>query len=208
MAEWGGSSTPIGGLTAGKLPGIPRVGESELTAGSGGTGGMACDGATVDTVREGPECTEEPAVFVDSSSAGSRSFLAAEAAAAAALALAAASNSFLLLSAACCLASFAWLSRIDLLYASLMCSLRCSKSIGPTDIFRLRAVDSLVLGVDFGGLRIGDLALSIAFSRELAVVAVDTDCLGRELRRGGDSFGEGLATYAVSRWLLFGVTRP
>lgn len=44
--------------------------------------------------------------------------------------------------------------------------------------------------------------------RELAVVAVDTDCRGRELRRGGESLGGGAATYAVSRVLLLGVIRP
>lgn len=40
------------------------------------------------------------------------------------------------------------------------------------------------------------------FIREAAVVAVATDCRGRELRSEGDSFGAGTATYALSRPLL------
>lgn len=89
-----------------------------------------------------------------------------------------------------------------------MCSRRCSKSIGPTEIFRLLVVDPSGFRDCFGAGLCGDLDLSTAFKRELAVVAVDTDCRGRELRSGGDNFGGGAATYAVRRVLLFGVTRP
>lgn len=131
----------------------------------------------------------------------------AEAAAAAfAFAFAVASISLRLRSAAFCRASRAWLSRIDLVYASRMCSRRCSKSIGPTDIFRRRGDGSAILdGGKEGGA--GDLALSTALIRELAVVATETGCRGRELLRGGESFGGGAIILAWSRLLLVGVTR-
>lgn len=80
--------------------------------------------------------------------------------------------------------------------------------MGPTDILRRRDVDSSAFDDCLGAFLCGDLALSTAFRRELAVVAVDTDCRGRELRRGGDSLGGGAATNAVRRVLLFGVMRP
>lgn len=107
------------------------------------------------------------------------------------------SSSLLLLSAAACLASFAWVSRIDLLYASLMVSRRCAKSIGPTEILRRRvaAADSSDLGAPrwlLGGWDedppSGPLIL------DAVVVAVATDCLGRELRKLGDSLGVGAET--------------
>lgn len=60
--------------------------------------------------------------------------------------------------------------------------------MGPIDIFLRLVVDSFVLG-NLEPSLLGDLALSIAFNRELAVVAMDTGCRGRELRKGGDSFG-------------------
>ena len=50
--------------------------------------------------------------------------------------------------------------------------------------------------------------LSTALIRELAVVADDTGCRGRELLRGGDSLGGGAVMYAWRRVLLFGVRRP
>jgi len=40
--------------------------------------------------------------------------------------------------------------------------------------------------------------------RELAVLAAETGCRGRELRKGGDSFGGGAVIYALRR-ALFGV---
>jgi hypothetical protein len=43
------------------------------------------------------------------------------------------------------------------------------------------------------------------FILELVVVAVATDCLGRELRNGGESLGGGAETYALSLLLLLGV---
>src|SRR6478609_7972024 len=94
-------------------------------------------------------------------------------AALAALASAAASISFRLRSAAFCRASSTWLSRMDLVYASRICSRRCSKSIGPIAIFPRREDGSAILdgGIEPG---FGDLALSTALIRELAVVATDT----------------------------------
>lgn len=46
--------------------------------------------------------------------------------------------------------------------------------------------------------------------RELAVVAVDTGCLGRELRRGGEVFGGGADMYALRLEVLIfpGAGRP
>lgn len=89
-----------------------------------------------------------------------------------------------------------------------MCSRRCSKSIGPTDIFLRLGVLSFDLGeVSFPlGLN-GDFALVAPFIRELAVDAKETGCRGRELLNGGESFGGGIPIYAWSRVLLFGVTK-
>ena len=79
--------------------------------------------------------------------------------------------------------------------------------MGPTEILRRRVAGSAILvgGRDKG---LGDLALSTAFIRELAVVAIETGCRGRELRSGGDNFGGGAIILACSRLLLLlGVTR-
>lgn len=98
-----------------------------------------------------------------------------------------------------------------LVYASRMCSRRCSKSMGPTMI--LRFAGSYVLDDEgpsraFG--RAGGFALAAAsFIRELAVVATETGCRGRELLNGGESLGGAVDTYAWSRLLLLlGVTSP
>jgi hypothetical protein len=74
--------------------------------------------------------------------------------------------------------------------------------MGPIDIFRLRDGASLDLPAARELGLWGDFPLSTAFIRELAVVAMETGCRGRELRSGGDSFGEGEATKAWSRVLL------
>lgn len=92
-----------------------------------------------------------------------------------------------------------------------MCSRRCSKSIGPTAII-LRFAGSYVfdeegLSLAFG--RAGAFVLAASFIRELAVVATETGCRGRELLKGGESLGGAVDTYAWSRLLLLlGVTRP
>lgn len=78
--------------------------------------------------------------------------------------------------------------------------------MGPTEIFRLRVDDVAESSVfeflpcpgfwNWGGP-------STALILEAVVVAVATDCRGRELRREGDSFGAGTAdTYAFKRPLL------
>lgn len=87
-----------------------------------------------------------------------------------------------------------------------MVSRRCAKSTGPPsdNFLRLLAgVSCLESGRPEGlnTILLGDLERSTAFSLELAVVACDTGCLGRELRSGGDSFGGGEIT-AASRELL------
>lgn len=48
-----------------------------------------------------------------------------------------------------------------------------------------------------------DLWISAARILELAVVALDTGCRGRELRNGGESFGNGVAMYAFSLVFVF-----
>jgi len=64
--------------------------------------------------------------------------------------------------------------------------------MGPTDIFLRRVVLSCCLAsVDEPPLPPG-ADRSTAFIRELAVDADDTGCRGRELLRGGDSFGGGV----------------
>lgn len=96
-----------------------------------------------------------------------------------------------------------------LVYASRMCSRRCSKSIGPTAII-LRFAGSYVFDEEGGSLafgRAGGFALAASFIRELVVVAKETGCLGRELLNGGESLGGAADTYAWSRLLLLlGVT--
>lgn len=92
-----------------------------------------------------------------------------------------------------------------LLYASFIVSRRWAKSMGPTDSFRRRMVATLSAALD--PARRFDLSGDVGrpvedFIREAAVVAVATDCRGRELRSEGDSFGAGTATYALSRPLL------
>lgn len=86
-----------------------------------------------------------------------------------------------------------------------MSSRRFSKSIGPTEILRRRVVGSAILegGRERG---LGDLALSTAFIRELAVLAKETGCRGRELLNGGESLGRGAMILAWSRVLFVGVT--
>lgn len=99
-------------------------------------------------------------------------------------------------------------------YANRICSRRCSKSIGPTAII-LRFAGSYVFDED-GSLtlslavgRAGGFVLAVSFIRELAVVATETGCRGRELLRGGESLGGATDTYAWSRLLLLlGVTNP
>lgn len=89
-----------------------------------------------------------------------------------------------------------------------MVSRRCAKSTGPpNDNFRLRAggVSDLEPGLAgglIGGL-CGDFSRSMAFCLELAVVAWDTGCRGRELRSGGESFGGGEITAARREPLEF-----
>lgn len=57
--------------------------------------------------------------------------------------------------------------------------------------------------------RAGGFALAASFIRELAVVATETGCRGRELLNGGESLGGAVDTYAWSRLLLLlGVTSP
>jgi hypothetical protein len=80
----------------------------------------------------------------------------------------------------------------------LMCSLRCAKSIGPSEILRRRCVGSVALAAALANAALGDFARSAALIRELAVVASDTGCRGLELRNVGESFGGGFATYALS----------
>lgn len=100
------------------------------------------------------------------------------------------------------------------MYANRICSRRCSKSIGPTAII-LRFAGSYVFDED-GSLtlslavgRAGGFVLAVSFIRELAVVATETGCRGRELLRGGESLGGATDTYAWSRLLLLlGVTNP
>ena len=77
-----------------------------------------------------------------------------------------------------------------------MVSRLSAKSTGPTEIFRRRVVGTsccLEAGLLGGLLAVlcGDFDLSTCFKRELAVVALETGCRGRELRKGGDSFGGG-----------------
>lgn len=99
-------------------------------------------------------------------------------------------------------------------YANRICSRRCSKSIGPTAII-LRFAGSYVFDEE-GSLtlslavgRAGGFVLAASFIRELAVVATETGCRGRELLRGGESLGGAADTYAWSRLLLLlGVTKP
>lgn len=101
-----------------------------------------------------------------------------------------------------------------LVYANRMCSRRCSKSIGPTAIILRFAGSyvfdeegSLTLSLAFG--RAGGFVLANSFIRELAVVATETGCRGRELLSGGESLGGAADTYAWSRLLLLlGVTKP
>lgn len=82
-----------------------------------------------------------------------------------------------------------------------MVSRRCAKSIGPTEILRRRAVASSTRARDV--LRCwplcGEGGRSTARILDAAVVAVATDCLGRELRKLGDSLAAGADTYALSR---------
>lgn len=79
--------------------------------------------------------------------------------------------------------------------------------MGPTDILR-RRVDGSAIFVGGRDNGFGDLALSTALLRELAVVAIETGCRGRELRSGGDNLGGGAMILACSRLLLLlGVTR-
>ena len=172
---------------------------------------MARNGGRLVVSLSGPSTIFPPVGVAES---GGRSLagdgareLAAAATAAAAVAKVAASastlicattsSSFLLLSAAACLTSFAWVSRIDLLYASLIVSRRCAKSIGPTEILRRRvaAADSS----DLDGPRWlldgwDEDPPSDPLILDAVVVAVATDCLGRELRKLGDSLGVGAET--------------
>lgn len=99
-------------------------------------------------------------------------------------------------------------------YANRICSRRCSKSIGPTAII-LRFAGSYVFDeegsftLSLAAGRAGGFVLAVSFIRELAVVATETGCRGRELLRGGESLGGAADTYAWSRLLLLlGVTKP
>lgn len=99
-------------------------------------------------------------------------------------------------------------------YANRICSRRCAKSIGPTAII-LRFAGSYVfeeegsLTLSLADDRAGGFVLAVSFIRELAVVATETGCRGRELLRGGESLGGAADTYAWSRLLLpLGVTKP
>lgn len=83
---------------------------------------------------------------------------------------------------------------MDLLYASLMVSRRWAKSIGPTDILRLLVVASSALGALRWADFVGDAGRGPALILDAAVVAVATDCRGRELRKLGESFGAGADT--------------
>lgn len=49
-----------------------------------------------------------------------------------------------------------------------------------------------------------ELNLSTTFALDAEVEAVDTDCLGLELLRGGDFFGGGAVTYAFKSGLFSG----
>ena len=72
--------------------------------------------------------------------------------------------------------------------------------MGPTEIFRRLDDDSPGLA---------SFALSLSFILELVVVAKETGCRGRELRKVGDSFGAGAAMNACNLvLLLLGVTSP
>lgn len=63
------------------------------------------------------------------------------------------------------------------------------------DIFLLRLSGSGVLeGAPVRTAELAVLGFSTTFIRELAVVAMETGGRGRELLRGGDSFGGGTAT--------------
>ena len=67
--------------------------------------------------------------------------------------------------------------------------------MGPTESFRL-----LVVGSSSFGAALLEPDFSTVFSLELAVLALATDCRGRELRRGGDNFaGEAAALKAARR---------
>lgn len=81
---------------------------------------------------------------------------------------------------ALCLASTTSFSWIDLVYASLICSLLRSKSMGPMD-----SLGRLFDGSPIRAVR----TLSVSFILELDVDAIDTGCLGRELRSVGESLG-------------------
>jgi len=218
-AESGTSSysSNRGDPAVGKLPGIPSVGESKwdevFWTGSCNGGkfvvifrgssaavrsvGVASSGGRL--VSLDGEGTTLTAAAIAAAAAAAMPVVAASASI---LTLATTSNSFFLRSAAARLASLACESRIDLLYASLIVSLRCAKSIGPTDILRRRAVASSGLGVVRPACLDGDGGLGPARILDAVVVAVATDCLGRELRRLGESLGVGPDTYALSRPLL------
>lgn len=73
--------------------------------------------------------------------------------------------------------------------------------MGPTESLRLRVPDPSAFGVGLKGCLWGDEPRSRSTARILdaAVVAVATDCRGRELRRLGDNFGGVTATWAFSR---------
>lgn len=88
-----------------------------------------------------------------------------------------------------------------------MVSRRCAKSIGPTGTFGLREVELSALEAGRCDCLKGEVPLSTARILDAAVVAVATDCRGRELRKGGDSFGAVTETYALSRLLGWVVER-
>ena len=75
-----------------------------------------------------------------------------------------------------------------------MVSRRWAKSIAPTDTLRRWGADSSGLGPGRCDCLRGETPLSVARILEEAVVALATDCRGRELRKLGDSFGGGTDT--------------
>jgi len=210
-ADSGASSySPMGGDPAvGKLPGIPKVGESKGEEGSAtdrrGCGGifvviLSGSAATVRSV--GLANSRGRLMSLDGDGTALMAVAAADATAAAmpvtaasasSLTFADISSSFRLRSAAACRASLACESRMDLLYASLMVSRRCAKSMGPSDSLRLRSDASSPFVVPLWEGFVGDAGRDAgrdpAFILEAEVVAVATDCRGRELRRPGESLG-------------------
>lgn len=85
-----------------------------------------------------------------------------------------------------CMASL--VSRMLLAQASLTCLRRSAKLIGGPSRAFLRA-SSVLEWAWREGVLVGDFGRSAVLWRELAVVAADTGCLGRELRKGGESLG-------------------